>query len=82
MALVKTAVRVAVIGGLATGVAVLVAGPERVMALAGQARHTVNHVIDSQIDDPIALRAQLKSLESEYPKRIATVPIWLSSTAS
>lgn len=73
MALVKTAVRVAVIGGLATGVAVLVAGPERVMALAGQARHSVNSVIDSQIDDPVALRSQLKSLEAEYPKRIATV---------
>lgn len=73
MALVKTAVRVAVIGGLATGVAVLVAGPERVMALAGQARHSLNSVIDSQIDDPVALRSQLKSLEAEYPKRIATV---------
>lgn len=73
MALVKTAVRVAVVGGLATGVAVLVAGPERVVALAGQARTTVTDAIDSHIDDPVALRAQLKSLESEYPKRIATV---------
>jgi chromosome segregation ATPase len=73
MALVKTAIRVAVIGSLATGVTVLVAGPERVMALAGQARQSVNHVIDAQIDDPVALRHQLRSLESEYPKRIASV---------
>jgi chromosome segregation ATPase len=73
MALVKTAVRVAVIGSLATGVTVLVAGPERVLALAGQARQTVNQVIDAQIDDPVALRHQLRSLESEYPKRIASV---------
>jgi len=73
MALVKTAIRIAVVGGLVTGVGILVAGPERVMALAGQARNTVNTVIDSQIDDPVALRAQLRSLEAEYPKRIADV---------
>ncbi len=73
MALVKTAVRIAVIGGLATGAAVLVAGPERVAALSGQVRTKVNQAIDSQIDDPVALRAQLRKLESQYPKRIAEV---------
>lgn len=73
MAFVKTAVRIAVIGGLATGAAVLVAGPERVMAIAGQARDAVNCQIDKNIKDPVALRSQLRSLEAEYPKRIAAV---------
>ncbi len=73
MAIVKTVMRVAVVGGLALGVAVLVAGPDRVAALAGQARQAVNCVIDRNIKDPVALRAQLRSLEAEYPKRIAEV---------
>ncbi len=73
MALVKTAVRIAVIGGLATGAAVLVAGPQRVAALAGQAREAVVQRIDKNIKDPVALRAQLRTLEAEYPRRIASV---------
>ncbi len=73
MAIVKTVMRVAVVGGLAVGVAVLVAGPDRVAALAGQARQAVNCVIDKNIKDPVALRAQLRSLEAEYPKRIGEV---------
>lgn len=73
MHLGKTVVRVAVIGALATGATVLVAGPDRVLALAGQARQCVIHKIDSNIKDPVALRAQLRSLEAEYPKRIAAV---------
>lgn len=73
MAIVKTVIRVAVVGGLATGVAVLVAGPERVAALAGQARQCVIQQIDKNIKDPVALRSQLRSLEAEYPKRITGV---------
>ena len=73
MCIVKTVMRVAVVGGLATGAAVLVAGPERVAALAGQARQAVISKIDSNIKDPVALRSQLRTLEAEYPKRIAAV---------
>lgn len=73
MCIVKPVLRLAVIGGLVTGAAVLVAGPERLAALAGQARQAVIQKIDSKITDPVALRAQLRSLESEYPKRIASV---------
>lgn len=73
MSIVKTVMRVAVVGGLATGAAVLVAGPERVFALAGQARNAVITTIDSNIKDPVALRSQLRTLEAEYPKRIAAV---------
>jgi chromosome segregation ATPase len=73
MALVKTLTRVAVIGGLATGTAVLIAGPHRVQALFTQAQHEITDRIDRVIDDPVALRAQLRELEQKYPKRIGEV---------
>lgn len=73
MALVKTVTRVVVIGGLATGTAVLVAGPQRVSALFSQAHNAITSKIDSVIDDPVALRQQLRELESAYPSRIGDV---------
>ncbi len=73
MALSKCIVRYAVIAGLVGGTAALVAGPDRLSALFSQARGNINAAIDSQIDDPIALRQQMKSLAGEYPERIADV---------
>jgi len=73
MALCKTLTRVAVIGGVATGAAVVIAGPHRVAALFTQARETVGQTIDQVIEDPVALRSQLRQLESQYPKRIGEV---------
>lgn len=69
----KTIVRVGVLGALATAGAVVIAGPDRVGALFNQARDSVNEVIDRSIDDPIALRAQLRDLEAQYPQKIAEV---------
>lgn len=71
--IVKTVIRFGVVGGLVTGAAVLIAGPERVFAFAQQTRGKICKVIDNNIDDPIAMRAQLRSLESQYPARIAEV---------
>jgi len=71
--IVKTVIRVGVIGALVTGGAVVVAGPHRVMALGHSVQSKIVNVIDANIDDPIALRAQLRDLESQYPKRIAEV---------
>lgn len=71
MPLVKTALRLVVIGGLATGTAVLIAGPERVAHLAGQARNSMIKVIDDNIDDPVILRSQLRELADQYPEQIA-----------
>jgi chromosome segregation ATPase len=73
MALCRTLTRVAVIGGVATGAAVVIAGPSRVSALFSQARETVGQTIDNVIDDPVALRSQLRQLESQYPSRIGEV---------
>ncbi|MBL8763023.1 MAG: hypothetical protein JNM07_01990 [Phycisphaerae bacterium] len=71
--IVKTAIRVGVVGLLASGGLVLIAGPERVHAAFSQLRGAVNRTIDSNITDPVALRAQLRSLESAYPERIKQV---------
>ncbi len=73
MALSKCIVRYAVIAGLVGGTAALVAGPDRLSALFTQAQGNINAAIDSQIDDPVALRQQMKSLAGEYPERIADV---------
>jgi len=69
----KSVVRFGVIGGLATGALVLIAGPQRVHALILQGCDTVNGVIDSNITDPVALRSKLRQLEEQYPRRIEQV---------
>ncbi len=73
MSFAKHLVRYAVIAGLVGGTAALIAGPDRLGALATQARGSINSAIDSQIEDPVALRAQMRSLGAEYPERIAAV---------
>lgn len=73
MPLVKTIIRVGVIGTLVGGGLIAVAGPERVGAAIAQARDTVNETIDRNIDDPVKIRAQLRKLESQYPERITRV---------
>jgi hypothetical protein len=73
MAFGKCLVRAAVITALAGGAAVVIAGPHRVRAAIHQARTNVNACIDQKVDDPIALRQQIRDLEAEYPRRIAAV---------
>ncbi len=72
-AMSRTLVRVGVIGGLLIGAGALIAGPQRLSALWTQTTGSINDVIDRQISDPVAVRAQLRSLEAQYPKRIAAV---------
>jgi DNA repair ATPase RecN len=69
----KTVIRLGVIGALVTGGAVVVAGPHRVMALGTQVQSKIVNVIDANIDNPVALRAQLRDLQQQYPKRISEV---------
>lgn len=73
MAFGKTMVRTGVIVAIVGGAAVVVAGPDRLFALMHQTRDGINTVIDQAIDDPIALRSQIKKLEAEYPAKIAEV---------
>lgn len=73
MAFTKGLVRIVVITGLVGGAAAIVAGPDRLCALGSQTRGKIQSAIDGKISDPVALRAQLKSLEGTYPGRIAEV---------
>jgi len=82
MCIMKNIVRVGVIGGLLVGTAVVIAGPSRVHAIVGQARGYVNHTIDNAIQDPVALRQQLRELETQFPKKIAEVRSELSELVS
>ncbi len=70
---VRNVVRIGLITALVGGAAVVIAGPHRVRAVLQQARSSIHARIDASIDDPVALRAQLKDLESQYPKRLAEV---------
>lgn len=71
--IVKPVVRIAVIAGLGVGAAAVIAGPHRVAAVFQSAQQKVCGVIDSTIDDPTALRAQLRELAEKYPERITGV---------
>ncbi|MEM1422617.1 MAG: hypothetical protein AAGH64_01300 [Planctomycetota bacterium] len=79
MCILKTVTRVAVVGGLIAGAALIVAGPQRVGALASQVKTAVNDKIDQHIDDPIAAREQLERLAAQYPEQLATFRSELSS---
>lgn len=69
----KIVIRGAVIGALGLGAVAVIAGPDRIGSLFTQCRSNINDQIDKNITDPVALRAQLKSLQAQYPKRIAEV---------
>lgn len=69
----KTVVRAAVLTAVVGGVAVAVAGPDSVKAFLHQTRSNVRKVVDSQVSDPVALRAQLQNLEQQYPQKIEEV---------
>lgn len=73
MGFTKHLVRYAVVAGLVGGTAALIAGPDRLGALFSQTQGSINAAIDSQIDDPVALRHQMRNLGAEYPERIAAV---------
>ncbi len=71
--IIKPLVWMGVAGTLAAGTAFAVMGPQRTHALIFQVKNSLNASVDSQIDDPVALRAQLRELEAQYPKKIEQV---------
>jgi hypothetical protein len=78
----KALVRYTVIAGIVGGAAAVVVGPERVAAVFSQTRGVIQAEVDKHIEDPVALRAQLRSLEAQYPPRIAAVESDLAQLAS
>jgi DNA repair exonuclease SbcCD ATPase subunit len=73
MAFTKTVVRSAVILALVGGTAAIIVGPDRLGALFDQTQNSINRQVDKVITDPVALRAQMRKLEAEYPERLAEV---------
>lgn len=73
MGLIKTVVRVGIVTAVIGGVAALIAGPHRLSALFSSFRDSVNEKVDAAIDDPTALRSQLRDLEAQYPERISAL---------
>ncbi len=69
----KPFIRLGLIILVVAGIAAMVAGPSRVHAAFHQVKSEVTDMIDDHIDDPVALRSQLRKLEKEYPQRIAEV---------
>lgn len=59
--------------GLAGVAAYAVAGKERTHAVVQEMHTTLLDAIDERVQDPAALRSQLREMEKEYPKRIAQV---------
>lgn len=73
MAIFKTIIRVGLITAVVAGGAVLIAGPRRAAAVYSNAHTSLMEMIDQNIDDPTALRAQLRELQEQYPEKIADV---------
>ncbi|MEX2217501.1 MAG: hypothetical protein WD749_01970 [Phycisphaerales bacterium] len=73
MAIGKTLIRAGVVTAVVGGVAVAFAGPDAVRAYYTQAKSNVRKAIDSKVSDPVALRAQLRDLEAQYPRKIDDV---------
>lgn len=69
----KVATRTAVIGAVGAVAFVAIAGKAKTHAILNQAKHNLSSAVDHFVGDPVALREQLRSLEAEYPKRIAAV---------
>ena len=61
------------ITGLALGGVTLLLGPERVKMGFTQVRTKAQQIVDTAVDDPSALRQQLRELADEYPDRIKEV---------
>lgn len=69
----KHVVRWGLITAVVVGGTTVLIGPERVAAGFDQVRSLVSATVDDFVDDPVALRRQLRGLADQYPDRIAEV---------
>ena len=72
-ALLRTVVILGVIGAVGLGGMLMVAGQERTAAVLGQVQSSIVEHIDLSVDDPSAIRSQIRKLPAEYPERISQV---------
>ena len=71
--ILKFGLLTAVLVGTAAAIGFATLGPNRAHAVIGEMHTSLLEAVDQSIDDPAALRAQIRELEKEYPKRIAQV---------
>ena len=69
----KNILRWGLITATVVGGTTFLIGPERVAAGFDQIRSLATDTFDDLVDDPIALRRQLRSLSDQYPDRISEV---------
>ncbi|MEE2681830.1 MAG: hypothetical protein VX641_05600 [Planctomycetota bacterium] len=69
----KHVVRWGLITAVVVGGTTVLIGPDRVAAGFDQVRALVANTVDEFVDDPVALRRQLRGLADQYPDRIAEV---------
>jgi uncharacterized protein YihD (DUF1040 family) len=75
----KNLLRWGLISATVVGGTTFLIGPERVAAGFDQIRSLATATFDDLVDDPIALRRQLRGLSEQYPERISEVRSELSS---
>ncbi|HED65582.1 MAG TPA: hypothetical protein ENJ09_08505 [Planctomycetes bacterium] len=71
--ILKFAIATSFLVGIAGVAAFATLGPGRTHAVLGEMQTSLLEAVDDNIDDPAALRAQIREMEKEYPERIAQV---------
>jgi chromosome segregation ATPase len=70
---IRTSVIAGVVGGVVVAGTIMVAGPQRSAAIFHQLREDVIQRIDCKLEDPVAMRQQLRELAQEYPEKISAL---------
>ncbi|TDJ66262.1 MAG: hypothetical protein E2O39_16775 [Planctomycetota bacterium] len=70
---IRTSVIAGVVGGVVVAGTIMVAGPQRSAAIFHQLREDVIQRIDHNLEDPVAMRQQLRELAREYPEKISAL---------
>lgn len=70
---IRTSVIAGVVGGVVVAGTIMVAGPQRSAAIFHQLREDVIQKIDHNLEDPVAMRQQLRELAQEYPEKISSL---------
>jgi chromosome segregation ATPase len=70
---IRTSVIAGVVGGVVVAGTIMVAGPQRSAAIFHQLQQDVIQKIDHNLEDPVAMRQQLRELAQEYPSKISSL---------
>jgi len=71
--IIKNLFKLAVITAITFTIALNVVGSDRTGAVIHDVQAKISQAIDNSLDDPVALRRELRKLDQEYPARISKV---------